>query len=325
MRTATALLAASRAVSAFRRMRREKTRRRNGGGGSRGGRSASKTSPTQLCGAILDDKNPVHDALWQGWRQAGFDTAGTVPPPRWRAGGADGLGLRDLVRAVMADQFIAPIWQRIGRASRARDWPRAARLYRSALRRVPNAPAVWVQYGHALKKRATSQAPKSPTGEPSRSLRTSPNGISSSARCCCDRVGPRRRAPRCCAAAARSGGTAAEKAGAGGARQSRGSRRCLLAGADRRRRTLLMPNSPDAPPPRGGGLICSAVLGQRQDAADARPVAAAARPRSARRRRQGRTRLHRSDLPQSGERPRLPQSRYLGDARGYVTGVGQFT
>ncbi len=65
---------------------------------------------------------------------------------------ADGLGLRDLVRAVMADQFIAPIWQRIGRASRARDWPRAARLYRKALRRVPDAPAVWVQYGHALKE-----------------------------------------------------------------------------------------------------------------------------------------------------------------------------
>ena len=56
----------------------------------------------------------------------------------------------DLVRAVMADRFIAPIWRRIGRASRARDWPRAIRLYRAALRRVPNAPEIWVQYGHAL-------------------------------------------------------------------------------------------------------------------------------------------------------------------------------
>ena len=56
----------------------------------------------------------------------------------------------DLVRAVMADRFIAPIWRRIGRASRARDWPHAVRLYRAALRRVPNAPEIWVQYGHAL-------------------------------------------------------------------------------------------------------------------------------------------------------------------------------
>ena len=96
-------------------------------------------------------KNPIHDALWRDWREAGFNTADTAPPP-WRAGGAGGLGLRDLVRAVMADQFIPPIWRRIGRASSARDWPRAARLYRKALRQAPDAPAVWVQYGHALKE-----------------------------------------------------------------------------------------------------------------------------------------------------------------------------
>ncbi len=115
-------------------------------------------------------KNPVHDALWHGWRGAGFAVAqhasrnGSFPPPviggsspgrggsgrGWR--GAGGCGLRDLVRAVMADRFIAPIWRRVGRASRARDWPRAARLYRKALWRVPDAPAIWVQYGHALKE-----------------------------------------------------------------------------------------------------------------------------------------------------------------------------
>jgi hypothetical protein len=96
-------------------------------------------------------KNPIHDALWHGWRQAGFDTAGTAPRS-WRAPGTGELGLRDLVRAVMADRFIAPIWRRIDRASRARDWPRAVRLYRRALRRAPDASAVWVQYGHALKE-----------------------------------------------------------------------------------------------------------------------------------------------------------------------------
>ena len=50
----------------------------------------------------------------------------------------------------MADQFIAPIWRRIARASRAHDWPRAVRLYRKALARVPDAPEIWAQYGHAL-------------------------------------------------------------------------------------------------------------------------------------------------------------------------------
>jgi tetratricopeptide (TPR) repeat protein len=115
-------------------------------------------------------KNPLHDALWHGWRGAGFAVAqhasrnGSFPLPvipgsspgragsGWGLRGAGGLGLRDLVCAVMADQFIAPIWRRIGRASRAGDWPRAARLYRKALRRVPDAPAIWVQYGHALKE-----------------------------------------------------------------------------------------------------------------------------------------------------------------------------
>jgi hypothetical protein len=134
-------------------------------------------------------RNPIHDALWHGWHDAGFDTAqhasragavsffaNPLPDPplsgldpgitgdgaveagrgrkarRARFGSPRELGLRDLVRAVMADQFIAPIWRRIGRASRGGDWPRAVRLYHKALRRVPGAPAVWVQYGHALKE-----------------------------------------------------------------------------------------------------------------------------------------------------------------------------
>lgn len=112
-------------------------------------------------------KNPIHEALWRNWRDAGFEVArhasrvGSFPsvaipgsgPRRGRSeqgSGGGELGFRDLVRAVLADRFVAPIWWRISRASKARDWPRAVRLYRKALRRAPEAAEVWVQYGHAL-------------------------------------------------------------------------------------------------------------------------------------------------------------------------------
>jgi tetratricopeptide (TPR) repeat protein len=108
---------------------------------------AEDLSPT-MREAVLA-RNPIHDALWQGWRHAGFETVGSVPP-LLRGGGIGELGWGDLARSVLADRFIAPIWQRIGRASRMRDWPRTVRLYRKALRRAPNAPEIWVQYGRAL-------------------------------------------------------------------------------------------------------------------------------------------------------------------------------
>jgi tetratricopeptide (TPR) repeat protein len=38
------------------------------------------------------------------------------------------------------------------RARDARDWVSAARLYRQALEQKPDNPAIWVQYGHALKE-----------------------------------------------------------------------------------------------------------------------------------------------------------------------------
>lgn len=94
-------------------------------------------------------RNPIHDALWHSWRDAGFDTARVTPLPL-RPGGSEELGLRDLARGLLADRFIAPIWRRVGQASRAGDWPRAARLYRKALRRAPHSPEIWAQYGHAL-------------------------------------------------------------------------------------------------------------------------------------------------------------------------------
>ena len=84
-------------------------------------------------------QNPIHDALWQGWRHAGFETVGRVPP-LLRGGDAGELGLRDLARSVLADRFIAPIWQRIGRASgratgRARSGFTARRFGRRRTRR----------------------------------------------------------------------------------------------------------------------------------------------------------------------------------------------
>jgi tetratricopeptide (TPR) repeat protein len=103
---------------------------------------------TSLRQAILA-RNPIHDALWRGWRDARFDTVASRPAPL-RAGHDGQIGPCDLVRATSADRFIAPIWRRIGRASRAHDWPRAVQLYRAALRRVPDAPEIWLQYGHAL-------------------------------------------------------------------------------------------------------------------------------------------------------------------------------
>jgi tetratricopeptide (TPR) repeat protein len=45
------------------------------------------------------------------------------------------------------------------RARDARQWELAARLYRKALDRNPENPAIWVQYGHALKESGELQDP----------------------------------------------------------------------------------------------------------------------------------------------------------------------
>jgi tetratricopeptide (TPR) repeat protein len=102
-------------------------------------------------------RNPVHEALWQSWRNAGFSPAEIVPP-RFEPGRGGQIGVRDLVRSVLADRVIAPVWQKAARASKAGQWSRAAQLYRRALRRVPDAPEVWIQYGHALKESGEAAA-----------------------------------------------------------------------------------------------------------------------------------------------------------------------
>src|SRR5688572_3451923 len=61
--------------------------------------------PEATRAAILA-RNPIHDALWHGWRAAGFGAAAVSPPPLRRSGGRQ-MGLRDLVRSVLADRVIA--------------------------------------------------------------------------------------------------------------------------------------------------------------------------------------------------------------------------
>ena len=92
------------------------------------------TCPTRMREAILA-KNPIHDALWHGWRDAGFGRHRPEParsPPSHsrsspggsgRGGGhaAANSGFWISVRSALADRFIAPIWRRISWASRARE------------------------------------------------------------------------------------------------------------------------------------------------------------------------------------------------------------
>jgi tetratricopeptide (TPR) repeat protein len=106
--------------------------------------------PASTREAILA-RNPVHDSLWHSWRNAGLETARLVPSP-FRGNRNGKIRLRDLIRGVLADRVIAPIWREAHRATKAREWPRAARLYRKALQWVPGSPEVWAQYGHALKE-----------------------------------------------------------------------------------------------------------------------------------------------------------------------------
>jgi tetratricopeptide (TPR) repeat protein len=94
-------------------------------------------------------RNPVHEALWQSWQDAGFNAAGVVPHT-FRGSPTGRIGGRDLVRAMLADRAIPPLWQHAARAVKMRDWPRAAALYRKALTRAPGMPDIWMQYGNVL-------------------------------------------------------------------------------------------------------------------------------------------------------------------------------
>ncbi len=65
--------------------------------------------------------NPLDQALWENWREAGFSPTS--------------------IRSLRAE-----------RAQEARRWELAAQCYRKALIAMPNVPGMWVQYGHVLKE-----------------------------------------------------------------------------------------------------------------------------------------------------------------------------
>jgi tetratricopeptide (TPR) repeat protein len=108
--------------------------------------------------------NRLDHALWEDWRAAGFDTAG-VRPDALRPGSTSGFLAHETVRPwCVLGRFVVhqwAAWRRPGggpqasRADRARDageWDLAAGYYREALRAMPSASAIWIQYGHALKE-----------------------------------------------------------------------------------------------------------------------------------------------------------------------------
>lgn len=114
--------------------------------------------------AAILARNPLDTALWESWRTAGF-AARTVRPRPLARPRRSGFLAHEMVRPgfVLARLFLryGLPWLRgeagggITRGDCARDagrWDLAARHYRRFLDRTPRAPAIWVQYGHALKE-----------------------------------------------------------------------------------------------------------------------------------------------------------------------------
>ena len=114
--------------------------------------------------AILAD-NPIDQALWRSWAPAGFNPPGIRPYPLESPRRGFFLA-REIVRPIFSGvcryrrdwvpRFdagrVGPKILRAERAQEARRWELAARHYREALADMPNAPEMWVQYGHALKE-----------------------------------------------------------------------------------------------------------------------------------------------------------------------------
>ncbi len=105
-------------------------------------------------------------ALWEEWRGAGFEPSANRPrafkPNGWPSFLAHEIvrpwfTLRRSVsrRQGWRRRAAEPNAARLARANRARDaskWDEAAHYYREVLQALPNASAIWVQYGHALKE-----------------------------------------------------------------------------------------------------------------------------------------------------------------------------
>ena len=113
--------------------------------------------------ARLEQRTRLDRALWETWRDAGFDPSRVRPVPFdrvWVRGHRVGEAGRLIAatRVRLARDFVR--WSAVGQARRvaradaareARDWPRAAALYRKALAAHPTS-ALWHQYGHAAQR-----------------------------------------------------------------------------------------------------------------------------------------------------------------------------
>jgi hypothetical protein len=118
---------------------------------------------TPAARAAILARNPIDAALWENWREAGFAAREVRPRPLAPRRKNDFLA-HEIVRPgfVLARLFLRHGLPRlrlrsggIARGDHARDagrWDLAARHYRQALAQMPRAPAIWVQYGHALKE-----------------------------------------------------------------------------------------------------------------------------------------------------------------------------
>jgi tetratricopeptide (TPR) repeat protein len=126
--------------------------------------NADDLSPATRDGILAE--NPIDLALWESWRTAQFDPAKVVPRPLARRAGSGDLA-HEIVRPCFAGLRLVMCYGMrsgrgwIARGDRARDtgdWKLAARYYRRGLAEMPNAPAIWVQYGHALQVLGKLQA-----------------------------------------------------------------------------------------------------------------------------------------------------------------------
>ncbi|HEV2099302.1 MAG TPA: hypothetical protein VGR45_10295, partial [Stellaceae bacterium] len=121
--------------------------------------------PTATRDRILAE-NRMDLALWQSWRSAGFDPGSVLSRPL-APGRRSGYFRHELVRPwfklrrlfhrrwiplLRLDGGTGAHVSHANLARDRRDWDRARRHYRRALKGMANAAAIWVQYGHALKE-----------------------------------------------------------------------------------------------------------------------------------------------------------------------------
>jgi tetratricopeptide (TPR) repeat protein len=113
--------------------------------------------------------NSLDQALWESWAPAGLGPAEVRPHP-FEAPRQSFFLAHEIARPIFtgvcryrrdwaprfhagrARNAVGPKILRAERAQEARKWELAARHYRAALADMPNAPEMWVQYGHALKE-----------------------------------------------------------------------------------------------------------------------------------------------------------------------------